>query len=149
MYYISRRLFADDDIGKIDRLHPESRHNDSHAQSNVLYSAYTEDSVEGLRPAAKILATKTLKALVENTCPAREFMDDSDVPYTKYFKLNLAGLLDDHQTIEWRQHMGTRSSRKACRWVAFILAFVRKALTISQEELEQMSTEDTASIFDY
>ena len=150
MYPISGRPFADDDIEKIDELHPVSRHNDSHAQSNGLYSTYTTRLVEGrYQPGAKILATETLEALVANTCPARQFLDDPDTKYTKYFKLNLAGLLDDHQTIEWRQHMGTRSSKKACRWIAFILAFVRKALTISQEELKRMSTKDKASIFDY
>lgn len=140
----------DSDTEKIDKLHPKSRKNNSHAQSNVRYSTYTNRKAENrTQPAAKIFSTDTLEELVKGTCPTREFLDDPEEGYTKYFKLNLAGLLDYHQTIEWRQHMGTRSSRKACRWVAFILAFVRKALKISEEELRELSTNDEASIFDY
>lgn len=57
----------------------------------------------------------------------------------RYYKLNLQNMLwDTHNTskvtVEFRQHSGTFSPRKACFWIRFVLTFVQ---TLAEEALSQ------------
>lgn len=101
------------------------------------------------RPSDVVFFQKSLSGLVSSMCPPRPFLDDpkAELP-TKCYKLNLWSLLDETHTIEWRQHEGTTDPKMVCRWADFTLAFVRKALAISKEELLLLEADQSASIFD-
>lgn len=55
----------------------------------------------------------------------------------RYYKLNCVSL-QKHRTLEFRQHEGTTDPDTICRWVDFILHFVRSALSLTVEEIREL-----------
>lgn len=134
---------------RIDRLHPEHRHDSTHARSNLTNSEFGHSAqAKKSQPFDDVFASATMAKLVQGMCTPEEHLDGPEDTEKPFYKLNLVGLLGEEQAVEWRQHGATTDPTQVCRWANFTLAFVRKALAISEEELRKLRTDDNASIFD-
>lgn len=87
-------------------------------------------ATEKARLDREIKALKTKIAAADNDKPKLDRDDLIDAAEGRYQKLNLEAL-DDHGTLEFRQHNGSIDPKVVTSWIRFVVNFVERSRTVA------------------
>ena len=123
----------------MDAFMPPSRHDSAYCQSNK----------KSIRNYSGTIAKKCVyRHRAIDACESPRELCALMNPKGRYYKLNLQNLVTGRQeTVEFRQHSATASTKKVLAWARFCVLFVKNSASVPAPERDTGATEQFHALF--